>query len=260
MNISNDQTGYKFNDKELSQIEEVLKRMHTSTGIDISYGIGESRGFAAAMVGINDQSLSYKSDVVLLQSYRNPSGVVMFGVLAAADREPLSADSFFATLLEALAVADVFLRRFIDGLIAKQANEQRASNSASVPAFNTNVISSKVLTPDEVHYVQSFANELGKLSGLQGFAKFIEPSAGITSIALGVMSKEMPIMLGTVVAVSDETGMSCTVRDFQNRPMPGPDSYGTIYSALVTTRPSFEKLSQLTAKHVRPSLWRKLFG
>lgn len=134
----------------------------------------------------------------------------------------------------------------------------RANTSESV--FANNVIESKVLTPDDVHFVQWFSNELGKTAGMQGFAKFIELKFGVVSIALGLMHKGVPTMLGTVVVVSDETGTSCTVRDFQNRPMPGPDSYGTIYSALTATRPSFEKLSQLTAKHVRLNLWRRFFG
>lgn len=133
-----------------------------------------------------------------------------------------------------------------------------ANTSESV--FANNAIASKVLSQDEVHYVQSFANELGKMSGLQGFARFIESSAGIMSIALGLIHKEKPIMLGTVVVVSDGTEKSCSVRDFQNRPMSGLDFYPTVYSALTTTRPSFEKLAQLTAKHVRPNLLRRLFG
>lgn len=136
--------------------------------------------------------------------------------------------------------------------------DSRANTSESV--FANNIIESKVLTPDDVHFVQWFSNELGKTAGMQGFAKFIELKFGVVSIALGLMHKGVPIMLGTVVVVSDETGTSCTVRDFQNRPMPGPDSYGTIYSALTATRPSFEKLSQLTAKHARPNLWRRFFG
>ena len=259
MNTSNEQTGYNFSDRESSEIQNLLKRILGSTGIGISYGIGESRGFAAVMIGIDDDSLRFKGDVVRVQSWRAPDGVVRFGAVAAADGQSVGDATLFNTLLEALVVADVFLRRFIDALIAKRSSE-RLANSRSNPVFAGNAIESRVLSPEEVHYVQTFANDLGRTSGLTGFAKFIESSAGVMSIALGVMNKEEPIMLGTVVAVSNETGSSCTVRDFQNRPMSGPEYYETIYAALVTTRSSFEKLAQITAKHLRPSLLSRLFG
>lgn len=259
MTMSRDPNGYKFTEQELSQIDSVLKRSQINTGVDITYSTGNSGGFAATMIGINDQSISYKSDVVFIQSCRDASGVLAFGVLAAADREPLSADSFFGTLLEALAVADVFLRRFIEEIKAKRSS-QKVTSSANLPVFANNVIASKVLTPDEVHFVQWFANELGKTAGMQGFAKFIELNAGVVSIAIGLMYKDAPIMLGTVVVVSDETGNSCTVRDLVNKPMPGLDMYPTIYSALRTTQPFFENMAKATAKHSRPSVWSKLFG
>jgi hypothetical protein len=259
MNIINDQTGYTFSGTELSQIDNLLKRTNTHSGVDITYSTGKSGGFAAAMIGINDQSLSYKNDVVFIQSCRDSEGVLAFGVLSAADREPLSTDCFFGTLLEALAVADVFLRRTIEELKARRPSRP-AAGSAALPVFANNVIASKVLSPDEVHFVQAYANELGKLVGLKGFAKFVESELGFVSIALGLMHKDLPIMLGTVVVVSDETGNSCSVRDLSNRPMPGPDLYPTIYSALRSTHPFFENLARATAKHVRPNLWRRLFG
>ena len=134
------------------------------------------------------------------------------------------------------------------------------STSTLGPVFANSLIASKVLTPDEMHYVQAYANELGKLVSLKGFAKFIESELGFVSIALGLMHKDVPIMLGTVVVVSDETGKSCTVHDLNNRPMPGLDMYPTIYSALRATHPFFENMAHATAKHVRPSLWRKLLG
>ncbi len=259
MNISTDQTGYTFSATELAQIDSLLKRTNTHTGVDITYSTGKSGGFAASMIGINDQSLGYKNDVVFIQSCRDSEGVLAFGVLSAADREPLSDDCFFGTLLEALAVADVFLRRIIGELKAKRPSQQ--TTSSAVPSnFANNVIASKVLSPDEVHYVQSYANQLGKLVGLQGFAKFVESDIGFVSIALGLVHNDAPIMFGTVVVVSDETGKSCTVRDLKNKPMPGPDMYPNIDSALRGTHPFFENMAKATAKHVRPNLWRRLFG
>jgi hypothetical protein len=259
MNICDGQPGYTFNAKELSQIREVLERTHSGTGTSISYAIGESCGFAAAMISIDDGQMNHKEAVVLVQSWRDETGIVAYGVLGAADRKPLDSRQIYNSFLEALVVADVFLRRVIEGLIAKRSSERLAHSKAN-PLFSGNAIKSNVLSPEQIHYVQSFANDLGKISGLTGFAKFIESKAGVMSIALGVMNKDMPIMLGTVVAVANETGSSCTVRDFQNRPMPGLDSYRTIYSALTSTRPSFEKLSQITAKQLRPSLLQRMFG
>jgi hypothetical protein len=80
------------------------------------------------------------------------------------------------------------------------------------------------------------------------------------SIALGVMNRKEPLMLGTVVVVDNESGSSCSVRDFQNRPMPGPAFYDNVYTALGTTKSLFEKLAHITAKQLKPSLMERLFG
>ena len=236
-----------------------VERTHRGTGITVSYTFAESGGFHAVFLGINDASLGFNGNVVIVQSRSNTSGSVQFAVLSAGDGQLLTLSHIFDTFLEALVYGDVFLRRVIEDLTAKREGKRPASGK-STPAFAGNAIDSRVLSPEEVHYVQTFANDLGRASGLTGFAKFIESSAGVMSIALGVMNKEEPIMLGTVVAVSNETGSSCTVRDFQNRPMRGPEYYESIYAALVTTRSSFEKLAQITAKHLRPSLLSRLFG
>lgn len=143
---------------------------------------------------------------------------------------------------------------------AQAGAKEQATHDKTMPNFTGNVIRSSVLSPEQVHYVQSFASELGRVSGLQGFAKFVESRAGVMSIALGVLSKDVPVMLGTVVVVSDHMGSSCSVRDFQNNPMPGPEYYRTVYSALTSTKPLFEKLAQIAAKQLRPSFWSRLFG
>lgn len=144
-------------------------------------------------------------------------------------------------------------------VVARQMPVDGGANT-SESVLPNNVMLSKVLSQDEVHYVQAYANELGLLAGLKGTARFTESDLGFVSIALDLKIKDVPIMLGTVVVVSDGTEKSCSVRDFHNKPMSGLDFYPTVYSALTTTRPSFEKLAQLTAKHLRPNLWRRLFG
>lgn len=258
MNNTYGQVGYRFTEKDLSQIRDVLERVHRATGITVSAETGDSAGFAAAILCIDDAGLRFKGNIVTVQSWSDADDVVRFGVLAV-DKQPVGPDGLHDTFIEALVFADLFLRRVLEDLIAKRANEQPAQGK-SIPAFAGNVVDSSVLSPEEVHYVQSFANELGRVAGLRGFANFVESRASVMSIALGVMNKADPIMLGSVVVVSNDTGSSCSVRDFKNRPMPGPDYYGNIYAALVTTRPFFEKLAQLTAKHVRPSLLTRIFG
>ncbi len=203
-------------------------------------------------IGIDDASLGAAQDVVLIQSWSLVEGLIEFGVLAAADKQPLTANHTFTTLLEALVMTDVFLRQLIDGL-----RQKRMAASAKTGA-NSNGL--EALSDTDIRYVRNFARDLGNIAGMQGFAEFTEVSAGVMSIALGVTKKDTTIMLGTVAVVSKGGESSCTVRDFENRPMPGLENYRTIYSALTTTRSSFEKLAQLTAKHTRPSLMQRLFG
>lgn len=259
MTLTNTPDGYEFTEKDLTQIRQTFERTHTSTGVAIYFTTGKARGLAGASIGIEDATLGKGQDVVLIQSWSPVEGQIEFGVLAAADRQLITENHTFTTLLEALVMADAFLRQFLEALIQKRAQEQRRPDPAN-EAPGSRSINSRILSDAEVQHVQAFANNLGKLAGLTGFAKFIESRAGVMSIALGVLDKDTPIMLGTVVVVSDSSGTSCTVRDFQNRPMPGLETYRTIYSALTTTKASFEKLAQLTAKHLRPSLMQRLFG
>jgi len=251
--------GYEFAEKDLTQIRQTFERTHASTGISVYFTTGKARGFAAASIGIDDASVGEPQDVVLIQSWRPVEGQIEFGVLAAADRQLLTANHTFSTLLEALVMADAFLRQFLDALRQKRTGELLRSGPTNTEHADSST-NSRIVSDEEVQYVQAFASNLGKLVGLTGFAKFIESRAGVVSIALGVLDKATPIMLGTVVVVSDGSGSSCTVRDFENRPMPGLESYGTIYSALTATRASFERLAQLTAKHLRPSLMQRLLG
>jgi hypothetical protein len=259
MTLTNTPDGYEFTEKDLSQIRQTFERTHANTGISIYFTTGKARGLAGASIGIEDAALGKGQDVVLIQSWSPVEGQIEFGVLAAADKQLITENHTFATLLEALAMADAFLRQFLEALVQKRAKELRSTDLDN-EAQGNGLLKSRILTDAEVQHVQAFANNLGKLAGLTGFAKFIESRAGVMSIALGVLDKDTPVVLGTVVVVSDQSGTSCTVRDFQNRPMPGLESYRTIYSALTTTRASFDKLAQLTAKHLRPSFMQRLFG
>lgn len=250
-------TGYEFTDTDRRQLQQMFERRGAASNVGLYLEFGRVGAFACAAVGIDEPSLNAKALVVMIQSWATSTGVIQFGLLAAADRQPLDPNSTYETFLEAIVNADVFLSRFLIGLREKCALKATATNDL---AISGNVINSRILSDAEVHYVQTFANELGKVSGLTGFAKFVESTAGVISIALGVLNKDTTIMLGTVVVVTDISGTSCTVRDFQNRPMPGLETYRTIYSALTTTKAPFEKLAQLTAKHLRPTLMQRLFG
>lgn len=257
MTMTNTPDGYEFTEKDLSQIRQTFERTHASTGVSVYFTTGKARGFAAASVGMEDAALGKGQDVVLIQSWSPVEGQIEFGVLAAADRQLITDKHTFSTLLEALVMADAFLRQYLEALMQKRETELPRPD---LGANGNDSINSRILSDAEVQHVQAFASNLGKLAGLTGFAKFIESSAGVMSIALGVLDKDTPIMLGTVVVISDSSGTSCTVRDFQNRPMPGLEIYRTLYSALTTTKASFEKLAQLTAKHLRPTLMQRLFG
>ena len=254
-----DQSGYKFTEKDKSQVRDVLERVHRTTGATVSAETGSSAGFAAAFLGIDDAALGFKGNVVMIQSWRDADGAIRFSALSAADKQPVSSHDFHDTFLEALVFGDVFLRQVIEGFASKR-EIAKARAEPTTPEFPANIVKSKVLGPEEVQYVQRFANSLGQAVGLAGFANFVEARAGVLSIALGVISKDQPIMLGTVVVVSDDSGTSCSVRDFQNNPMPGVPYYESVYLALVTTRSYFERLATLTAKHLRPSWLARLFG
>jgi hypothetical protein len=249
-------TGYELTEQDLSQLRGFLERLHVSTGVQVSFTTGKARQFAGMTMGVHDAALSCEADVVSIQSWCPTEGAIEFAVLAAADGQPIATTYTFTTLLEALVAADIFLRRFIEGLKKKRAEQYAELGRDHVK----NSIENSVLSEAEVLYVQSFARDLGKGVDLKAFANFTESHAGCVSIQLGVFNRDTPIMLGTVVAVANASGSSCSVRDFQNRPMPGSQSYSTIYAALTNTQASFEKLAQLTAKQTRPSFLRRLLG
>lgn len=118
------------------------------------------------------------------------------------------------------------------------------SHSESAESFGAQ----SVLSREEALYVHAYAHELGHPFGLRGFSEFVEAKTGVLSIALGVMSNEKELILGTVVVVAGTPHSSISVRDFQSKPMPGPKYYSNIYAALVSTRPYFDKLAELAAK------------
>lgn len=259
MNSNLMQSGYSFNEKDIKQIQGVLDRVQATTGVTVSAETGNSAGFAAVILGINDLALSLKAKLIMVQSSRNELGNLEFGVLAVEDLQPVNSNPMHDSFIEGLIGAEMFLRRFIEELKLKRSNDLAFGDGGNC-AFEGNVIVSAVLSEEEVLYVQVFANDLGRLSGLRGFAKFTESKDGFIAIALGVLIKDAPMLLGTAVVVSNGTGRSCSVRDFQNNPMPGLESYRSIQAALVATKPLFEKLALLAAKHSKPSLLKRFFG
>lgn len=96
-------------------------------------------------------------------------------------------------------------------------------------------IVSHVVAPSDVHLIQAYANRLGKESGLQGFANFMEQRAvGVFSAALGVIVNDHPVLLGTIAASSEPSGaVLWSVRGFDNSPLPKtPDMFSNVMEAL----------------------------
>ena len=246
------QSGYQFTEAQRSSVRDALERLHRTTGVTVTGTFGTSVGFDAIKLGVEDGVLGVNADLVVLQSVQDASGRIWFGLLSF-DNEQVGPQAAYDTFQEALVYADVFARSTIDGLKGLKAKQSSSRTG--------NVIDSQVLCPDEVQLVQAFANGMGLAAGLAGFAKFMESGIGVLSIALGVMDKDQPIMLGTVVAAKEGAGgYSCSVRGFDNSAVPGSEYYSSVTAALVATRPYFEHMAKMAAKHVRPSLFGRIRG
>lgn len=244
---STEQTGYNFSEQDLATIRSHLARIQASTGMTLDVTLGSANGFAGLLVSINSPRLNLNAKVLQLQSWREPGMAAVFSVMSEPDGAPFGPSAFYDSLVEALVYADIHLRRTVESLLKPMANSTSAVTE-NAEASKDIVTKSAVLSPEEIHYTQAYANELGHSCGLSGYADFVEAKTGVMSIAIGVIRKETKMILGTVVVVSNMPDSSCSVRDFLNKPMPGPEYYSSIYAALVSTRPYFNKLAQLAAE------------
>lgn len=122
---------------------------------------------------------------------------------------------------------------------------------ASTSSKAGNVIESKVLPPADVATIQALANALGKSIGLRGFANFREAQIGVLSVALGVLHKNEPIMIGTIVASSEPDGRySCSIRGPRGLVVPGPEYYSDLKDALLAAEPFFLSTVQAVKEHI----------
>lgn len=244
---SNQQSGYEFTAQDLSLIREMLERVQAAKGVTLSATTGEARGFAASRIGVDDAGLGAHGDLVHIQSFRDSAGGVFFTVLSVPDSEQVGPDGAYRSLQTAIVHAHVFLDTVVGALIARRGSHALPSSQGAVRLADAQLL-------------KSFAMSLGQQCKLEGFADIREVAKGVTSIGIGLLHGRESTILGTLVVVSDGHKVSCSARDFANRPMPGPSFYSDVPAALSATRSYFEKLAQLTAKHVRPSFLKRLFG
>ncbi|MBK6321008.1 MAG: hypothetical protein IPF38_01930 [Burkholderiales bacterium] len=259
MKNTQDQHADAFSEQEMEILHSQLKKTAASTAVSMTIGIGSVDGFAAAALGIDAPGINFKGDAVIVRRFLDAGKPIQFGVLSLPDYQPYGPEPLYATIYEAMLYADIYLQRMVQSLKELHANRQ-ADQHKSLPTFDNNVIRSAVVTPSEVQFVQQFANDLGKCCGMQGFANFVESGIGILSIAIGIIHKSRPILLGTVVAAAECDGNTCSVRDLMNNPMPGPAYYTTVNAALLATRPYFISFAVMVTKELRPSLMQRLFG
>ncbi|WP_377158396.1 hypothetical protein ACFJIX_05835 [Roseateles sp. UC29_93] len=243
-------TGYKFADQHLSQLRDGLSRLQLTTGVTVSATLGSSAGFDAVVLRIEAQEFAFSADVAMVQSAPDQKGGVWFGPLSS-EGEQLGPHSAYRDFREALVFAEVRVRQVIESL---KAREERSPQHSSATA-----IESALLSQSEVLLVQEFANSLGLHARLPGFVRFTEFAAGATSMAVGLMHNDTPVLLASiVVSTRPEGGQLCTVRDFNNQPLPGPQSYESISAVLVSQRSYFLKVAEIASKHLRPTLLGRL--
>jgi hypothetical protein len=258
-NAEDQPSGYAFTEKDIADVRFHLGRTKSNTGARITATPVAVEGFARLAVAIDDTDLNFTAIVLNIQSSKEQGQPVQYAVLTEPDGVPFGPSARYDSLVEALIFADLNLRRTVEAIQTRNSSKKQAERKA-VPAFKDNVIASTVLSPEDVHFTQTYATELGHGCGLRGYANFVESEIGVMSVALGVVHKGETMILGTVVVASNLPGSSCSVRDFRNKPMPGAEYYDSIYAALVTTRPYFTKLAELAARQMRPSLMARLFG
>ena len=257
--------GYEFTAEQHQQFQASVDRITSTLGVTIRPVFGSASGFAGVTVALVDDALRAHGKLLHLQSARDRGGMLWFGVMDSKG-QPVGGQDDYQAFSQALAVAEGFALGIIRELQARRTPPDPVSAPAMTapsPASSESSDGSfrgNILTPQEVGVVNAFAQGLGNCSRTQGFAKYMEARIGVLSIALGVLDdKDRPLLLGTVVVVTDDTGgYECSVRDVNNSPLQGPATYPRIASALTNALPYLEFMATDVGKQIRPTLMARL--
>lgn len=228
--------------QDISYLCGALERLHKTTGVAAVAKTFAIEGIVGTMLGLAPSPISKGSNVVLIQGIPDGLGYTRFRVQEPSGRRSLGPEPTYDTFIEALFFAVIYMRQVIEALRTSRPREPAANDSLMPPTLSE-AFENSVIGREGVHFAQEFANSLARGVTSQGFATFTEVHSSIVLVEIGIISTDRPILLGSLVVVSDHAGTSCTVRDFQNVAMPGPLHYPTLVEALVSTRRYFENLA-----------------